>query len=409
MTQGPARALSPVVPMAAKLLAWFDLPEPPVLAGSAVSIDGWVVGDADPGALTVRFAGRAWPTHRVARPDVRRAFPGRTLAVGFRSLLDLAGLAPGPGRLELEAGGRPIYARTVRAEPRPGPPGPVGLFVLGAARCGTTSIYRLLEAHPDVCMSVPKEPLFFEAEYEAGPDHYLKRYFGHWNGQRVLGEARHRNLFYPWIPPRIAAYNPRARLVVVVRHPIERLLSQYLLASPGARRRHSLTSLIERNLERLARLGCPGPEDVRAVYPMMRELYGADPFFPYLDTSDYAPQLEVVFRHFPREQVLVLEFGELVEHPGATARRVLEFAGLAPERHPAPVLAPSNPGNATADQAQVWELGRAELEARGTPRVYDLKHTFMIEPDLLEALRGYFRPRVPPVEALLGRRLDWLI
>jgi hypothetical protein len=49
-------------------------------------------------------------------------------------------------------------------------------LILGAAKSGTTTLYNYLRRHTDVFMSTPKEPMFFEAEYEMGPEYYWKHY-----------------------------------------------------------------------------------------------------------------------------------------------------------------------------------------------------------------------------------------
>lgn len=101
-------------------------------------------------------------------------------------------------------------------------------FILGAAKCGTTSLHAYLGQHPDVCVSDPKEPFFFEAEFDRGATYYFNRYFSHWAGERIVGEARHRNLYMPYIPERILRFNPRARLIICVRNPTERAISHWL-------------------------------------------------------------------------------------------------------------------------------------------------------------------------------------
>src|SRR5437016_1099947 len=87
------------------------------------------------------------------------------------------------------------------------------IFLLGAAKCGTTTLSTLLEGLPDVCFSVSKEPWFFEVEYEQGLDYYRRRYFRHWCGESLLAEGRHRNLYLPWVPQRIHTTNPHAKLI----------------------------------------------------------------------------------------------------------------------------------------------------------------------------------------------------
>jgi len=101
------------------------------------------------------------------------------------------------------------------------------VFILGAAKCGTTSLHSYLMQHPDIAMSNPKEPYFFEAEYNYGPTYYLNRYFNYWRGESVVGEARHRNLYLPYVPERILSYNPDAKLIVILRNPSERAISHW--------------------------------------------------------------------------------------------------------------------------------------------------------------------------------------
>jgi hypothetical protein len=101
------------------------------------------------------------------------------------------------------------------------------LFVLGAAKCATSTLHVYLGRMDDVCMSKPKEPFFFEAEFEKGLDYYRQAYFSHWRGERIIGESRHRNLYLPFVPERIKGINPNAKLIVLVRNPIDRAFSHW--------------------------------------------------------------------------------------------------------------------------------------------------------------------------------------
>ena len=102
-------------------------------------------------------------------------------------------------------------------------------FILGAARCGTTSLYRYLQRHPDVFMATPKEPKFFEAEWSEGAEYYWSRYFTDWDGEPLAGEARPANLFLPFVPERISRLAPEARLLVILRDPVHRAYSSWRL------------------------------------------------------------------------------------------------------------------------------------------------------------------------------------
>jgi len=101
-------------------------------------------------------------------------------------------------------------------------------FILGAAKCGTSSLYYYLDQHPEILMSTPKETLFFEKEYHQGVDYFRSKYFPNYNGETFLGEARHRNLYLPYIPDRLAKSFPDAKLIIMLRNPVDRAYSHYV-------------------------------------------------------------------------------------------------------------------------------------------------------------------------------------
>src|SRR3972149_6925354 len=100
-------------------------------------------------------------------------------------------------------------------------------LVLGAAKAGTTSLCHYLAQHPDVFIPEVKEPIFFDAEYERGLDYYWKKYFSRWSGQPAVGEGRVFNLYLPFVPPRIRESIPGAKLIAVLRNPVERAYSHW--------------------------------------------------------------------------------------------------------------------------------------------------------------------------------------
>jgi len=91
--------------------------------------------------------------------------------------------------------------------------------ILGAAKCGTTSLYAYLGQHPDVFLSCTSpstdETFFFETEYERGWQYYWDRYCQGWNGEKVVGASRAFNLLLPFVTSRIRESLPKARLIAV--------------------------------------------------------------------------------------------------------------------------------------------------------------------------------------------------
>ena len=79
-------------------------------------------------------------------------------------------------------------------------------------------------------MSLPKEPFYFEYQQgEYSTDDYHRMYFSHYTGEPIVGEARHRNLFLPYVAERIRAYNPAAKVIILLRPPVERAFSHWLM------------------------------------------------------------------------------------------------------------------------------------------------------------------------------------
>jgi hypothetical protein len=110
------------------------------------------------------------------------------------------------------------------------------LIVIGAQKCGTSSLHAYLDAHPEIAMSTPKELDFFGgpgfANWERGVDWYRAQFDPE---APVRGESSPSYTAYPFVvgtPERIHALVPGAKLIYMVRDPIERLLSQWSTPSP---------------------------------------------------------------------------------------------------------------------------------------------------------------------------------
>jgi hypothetical protein len=253
-------------------------------------------------------------------------------------------------------------------------------FVLGAAKCGTTSLHAYLEQHPEICMSHPKEPFFFEAEFERGPAYYFNRYFSHWKGEQIVGESRHRNLYMPYIPQRLANYNPHARLVVVLRNPVERAVSHWWHWYSRSVEALPLPQALEADLKRIEAGYRFETAHEREVYGSGLQRGGRGCFRTYLDTGYYREQIDRYLALFPREQLRVVLFDDLIRDPRKVVREICEFAGADP---------------ATADAIDCRRVNRSDPEM--------LKH---VSPGSLAWLSDHYREHNARLEELLGRSLE---
>ena len=186
-------------------------------------------------------------------------------------------------------------------------------LILGAQKCGTSSLHQALIQHPEIFMCQPiKEPGFF-LPFEVmrayflnkgtdikSPKHYLYRYLLYnYKGQKCIGEA---STFYSsleWSQPALAkkifSYNPQMKLIYLYRNKSDRIISHYF---------HELKKFPE--LEFDSFLTNP-------------EAFGISNYYRRLK-----PYLEV----FNRENILILNFEDLVEHHQRELERIFNFLGI---------------------------------------------------------------------------------
>ncbi len=178
-----------------------------------------------------------------------------------------------------------------------GPPDFVGV---GFQRCSTTRWYNLIAAHPEIARpNVMKELHFFDRFHSGGFTEddeaaYLE-YFPRPQGQKV-GEWTPLYASAPWIPPLLARCAPQARLLMIVRDPVERLISGLGLDAEVAQRR-----------------GVPLSRHA-PLEAFVRGLYHAE--------------LSLLQRHFDRSRLLVLQYERCAAEPEAQLQRTFAFLGV---------------------------------------------------------------------------------
>jgi hypothetical protein len=196
------------------------------------------------------------------------------------------------------------------------------LFLLGAAKAGTTTLYSILRRHPAVFMTSPKATRFFSKHhiYEKGLDWYLDTYFAGAEAYRVRGEATPSYLAQAEIvAPRIKAATPGldAKLVAIFREPVERAYSHYW---------YNRNKKGEEDLSFEDALALEQKWAKDSVWPAGRSHTGA-----YFRNGQYARCVREYLRYFKRDQFLFLLFEDLAaEHFQATAARLMEFLDIEP-------------------------------------------------------------------------------
>jgi hypothetical protein len=298
-------------------------------------------------------------------------------------------------------------------------------LILGAAKCGTTSLHGWLSEHPQVLMSSPKEPVYFELEYERGPDFYQSTYFAGWDGRRLLGDARTANLFFPWVPARVKENNPDAKLIILLRNPIERCLAHWWIEFRREKEPLHFEQAVAANLERL-RSGVQyetaeafwraGPlyqlprytgERHQAEYhrPYKRDAEARDIYRTYVDAGYYAEQIERYRSLFPDTQMRIFLAEDLRSRPAEVLHEVCQLIGVRIEPIQGIDLRSHNVGKpmkrSKAVKYWLWQRLRGQAVAYG-----DIRRRPAIRPEFRWFLADHFRSFNADLSKLLKRDLS---
>jgi hypothetical protein len=210
-------------------------------------------------------------------------------------------------------------------------------FILGAMKCATTSLYAYLNQHPHVYFSDPKEPIFFEFEYSKGLKYYWDRYFSGWKGEPAVGEARHRNLFLPYIPNRIATSMPDAKFIVIVRNPIKRAYSHWLHNYRIGLETLQFEDAIWEDMKRIEKgITFEGEEGARLwatdlVVPRGKKgIRTTKQFRTYVDSGYYSLQIRRYIKLFSLEKMRIVFAEDLSQNPQRVVSEIWSFLGVDP-------------------------------------------------------------------------------
>lgn len=179
----------------------------------------------------------------------------------------------------------------------------VNFMIIGAQKCGTTTLAEQLASHEQICFCAIKEPGYFHAtpDWKAKLADYHQLYTP--KAGQICGEASTMYTFLPeWLDThvRLHAYNPDLKLIYIMRHPVERVISNY------AHR------LVRRTVKQ-------APE--QAVFADIN----------YINRSRYGVQIRPYLELFPRENVLLLIFEEYIANQAKTLQQIAEFLAIAPD------------------------------------------------------------------------------
>ncbi|VEN74637.1 conserved hypothetical protein [Candidatus Desulfarcum epimagneticum] len=250
--------------------------------------------------------------------------------------------------------------------------------IIGAQRSGTTTLYENLISHPDVAPAIRKEVQFFSKNFSNKESWYRSHFplsATRFVKQKALrrqwmtGEASPYYIFHPYTPERFHALNPGARLILILRNPVDRAYSSYWMQ----RRRGSETLPFREAIK-------AEPERMRKGIGKLKarpnELSFEHSWFSYIGRGVYADQLAVWLKYFPRHQILIIRSEDLFEKPDDVFSGIFSFLGLPAYRLPV-----------------IKEHHRKKYPA--------------MSEETRRALSEYFRPHNKRLYEMLGRDFGW--
>ena len=213
---------------------------------------------------------------------------------------------------------------------------PPDFVIVGAQRCGTTSLFRALANHRAIMPNVinAKGIHYFDTSYHKSAEWYMAHFasqaerdkhaesVGH---KAVVGEASPYYLYHPAGAERMAQTIPDAKLVVLLRNPVKRAISHHLhMVWEGHEPVKDINEALDLEAERL--------EGIEQRLVAERSFVSRPhQHFSYMARGHYASQLERLFTHFKRENVLVMSAEKLISDSKSGLATIQSFIGLEPD------------------------------------------------------------------------------
>lgn len=250
--------------------------------------------------------------------------------------------------------------------------------VVGAQRCGSSSLYLALTRHPDVYSALLKEIDYFNNDFKKGVFWYryhfptiIHKHFVMKIEKRsfTTGEASIDYMFHPYAISRLSQVVPNAKLIAILRNPVHRAYSSYW---------HS----VRLGLEHLSFEGALNNEENRLDCGRTERKQDEYYFCPnhlcfsYLSRGIYVHQIKELMAHFSRSQILIIRSEEFFEKPYSVLRQVFEFLNVS----------------------------ECKVKVSGKHNAYRYEN---MAPALRKRLYDYFEPYNKELYNLIGRHFGW--
>ncbi|MDE0090647.1 MAG: sulfotransferase domain-containing protein [Thaumarchaeota archaeon] len=225
--------------------------------------------------------------------------------------------------------------------------------VLGAARCGTTTMYDLITSHPNIKPALDKELEYFSTRHSFGALWYRSN-FPMKQDNIITGEATPRYLPHPSVPQRMSKLLPNTKMIILLRNPVDRAYSHYNMM----RAQGTGTMSFEQSLQQ---------EPTRDANS--QELYRS--------WGLYADHIERWLKYYDRRQFLILDTTKFKAERQRTMDTVFDFLGVSPHK--------------IHDRPNLWGFAYKNTMRESTRK----------------KLVEFYKPHNEKLYKLLGHSFDW--
>jgi tetratricopeptide (TPR) repeat protein len=243
-------------------------------------------------------------------------------------------------------------------------------LIIGVMKGGTTSLYEYLVQHPQIIPSLQKEIDFFNYQYNLGLDWYISHFPTlPADGKFLTGEASPTYLLDLKTMERVFQHFPNIKLLIILRNPIDRAISQYYDHFNWlGREKRSLKVAINSEIEVLNQLNHPTNIKINSSFWQTQK--------GHLWRGMYVYFIEKWMQVFPSEQFLILQSEDLYTNPNKTMQQVFQFLEISPL------------------QLQQY-------------RKYTAGSYTQVSPEIREQLSAFFKPHNQRLEEFLNRKFNW--
>lgn len=249
-------------------------------------------------------------------------------------------------------------------------------LIIGAQKCGSTSLYNYVTKHPDILPAKAKELHFFnnyrgKNNFNKGISWYKKQ-FPAKQKNKLIGEATPEYLFFPHVPERVYSLFPSIKIIIILRNPTKRAISYFHHNKKRKMEPLDLEQALTAETERLQ------DEQEKIAQDPNYYSYNVERY-SYKKRGLYLEQIQRWLEYFPKEQILILKSEELFANPSKTLEKVYTF------------------------------LNVENIPLKEYPQYNQSTYTAPIDPIIIKQLNDYFAPYNQQLSLFLKEEFDLTI